>query len=398
MRLDEEQEWIIENFVMDNNTDIRKLKSYLCSHDKIGVDVFEYCQKKKVVHFFSGTGRMVPAGFEHGYTEEIGRDAFIRRIPFYFYQPGRSEKDFGRSRGMLTYYRMDWGDGYFEDAEELYNGLEFIFYTVGLSQEQIFEYPIQQVRNPDADMRHPLDRALASAMETGNLDAGAVLFRWVDYLRICMEQCRSDYMPERFITAYNHALELDGREPVMYCTTHDIYDSHCLRQGRAYVFDGNFPCDDDGAPIMEWIGIRVKNAKSIKFTAAKSRHGDLVIEITPTTVIYAVRGEKFDQLERDKDGKIDWYPVYSGPRNMCFDHTALKSFRTGQHMTQAEVAEAVGTSVRTYQKWERGDTTPDGQNLLRIMNWLDIGDVQDLVKFDGWEEICNGEEGQAEAD
>lgn len=54
-------------------------------------------------------------------------------------------------------------------------------------------------------------------------------------------------------------------------------------------------------------------------------------------------------------------------------------------MTQAEVAEAIGTSVRTYQKWENGNTTPDGHNLLRIMNWLDIRDVQDLIEFDDLE-------------
>ena len=70
---------------------------------------------------------------------------------------------------------------------------------------------------------------------------------------------------------------------------------------------------------------------------------------------------------------------------MRFSYPALKIFRQERHMTQAEVAEAIGTSVRTYQKWENGDTTPDGHNLLRIMNWLDIRDVQDLIEFDDLE-------------
>ena len=77
------------------------------------------------------------------------------------------------------------------------------------------------------------------------------------------------------------------------------------------------------------------------------------------------------------------------------DNTDIKKLKTylknhdeiteERHMTQAEVAEAIGTSVRTYQKWENGDTTPDGHNLLRIMNWLDIRDVQDLIEFDDLE-------------
>ena len=50
-------------------------------------------------------------------------------------------------------------------------------------------------------------------------------------------------------------------------------------------------------------------------------------------------------------------------------------------MTQANVADAIGTSVRTYQKWESGETTPDGHYLLRLMNWLDIDSVQSLVKY-----------------
>ena len=50
-------------------------------------------------------------------------------------------------------------------------------------------------------------------------------------------------------------------------------------------------------------------------------------------------------------------------------------------MTQNDVAEAIGTSVRTYQKWEGGDTTPDGHNLLRLMNWLEITDVQSLIIY-----------------
>lgn len=65
---------------------------------------------------------------------------------------------------------------------------------------------------------------------------------------------------------------------------------------------------------------------------------------------------------------------------MQFDHTALRDFRKDCGMTQNDVANAIGTSVRTYQKWESGETTPDGHYLIRLMNWLEIEDVQMLVK------------------
>ena len=69
---------------------------------------------------------------------------------------------------------------------------------------------------------------------------------------------------------------------------------------------------------------------------------------------------------------------------MEFNHTALKQARIDHKLTQADVAYAIGTSVRTYQKWESGETTPDGHNLLRLMNWLNISDPQDLITYEDY--------------
>ena len=45
------------------------------------------------------------------------------------------------------------------------------------------------------------------------------------------------------------------------------------------------------------------------------------------------------------------------------------------------VDDAIGANVRTYQKWESGETTPDGTNLLRLMNWLNIPNVHEVTKW-----------------
>ena len=66
---------------------------------------------------------------------------------------------------------------------------------------------------------------------------------------------------------------------------------------------------------------------------------------------------------------------------MSFDSDALRTFRKDSGMTQLELATAIGASVRTYQKWEKGETVPDGHNLLRLMNWLQIDSVQHLIKY-----------------
>ena len=76
-----------------------------------------------------------------------------------------------------------------------------------------------------------------------------------------------------------------------------------------------------------------------------------------------------------------WYQIYAGPLCMEFDFTVLKERRKKLKFTQQEVADAIGATVRTYQKWENGDTTPDGHYLLRLMNWLDIPDAPYAVKY-----------------
>jgi DNA-binding transcriptional regulator YiaG len=49
--------------------------------------------------------------------------------------------------------------------------------------------------------------------------------------------------------------------------------------------------------------------------------------------------------------------------------------------TQKDVADAIAASVCTHQKWESGETKPDGHYLSRLMNWLDIRDVQNVVRY-----------------
>ena len=74
-----------------------------------------------------------------------------------------------------------------------------------------------------------------------------------------------------------------------------------------------------------------------------------------------------------------WYPIYFGPRAMSFNSETLRSYRTRLDFTQQELADAIGVQIRTYQKWEKGDTIPDGYNLIRLMNYLNIDSVQEFI-------------------
>ena len=102
----------------------------------------------------------------------------------------------------------------------------------------------------------------------------------------------------------------------------------------------------------------------------------LSLEITPKTVIHVLN------FYNDRDDNFDeWYQIYAGPLTMYFDHTVLKDRRKKMGYSQEEVALAIDTTVRTYQKWESGETTPNGHYLMRLMNWLDIPDVQYVIQY-----------------
>ena len=120
------------------------------------------------------------------------------------------------------------------------------------------------------------------------------------------------------------------------------------------------------------------NVKSIKCNCKKSKSGNLTVEITPNTKVH-VRNFYNNPDETENY----WYQVYAGPLTMRFDYKILKEQRIKLGFSQQQVADAVETNVRTYQKWEHGETTPDGHFLIRLLNWLDISDIQSAIVYNG---------------
>lgn len=116
------------------------------------------------------------------------------------------------------------------------------------------------------------------------------------------------------------------------------------RTGTRIEFEGTFPCDKNGQPIMKWIGLRVKNAKSITCSQDKSSRGRLFVELTPYTTIQALN------CYNNKEDDDCWYQIYAGPQTMEFDYESLKIYRKRLKYTQKDVADAIGATVRTYQK------------------------------------------------
>ena len=201
----------------------------------------------------------------------------------------------------------------------------------------------------------------------------------VHYLDLCQELHIDNKLPLNFLYEYNRILELAGLPPIIYDPGLVGFNENFLRRDREIIIGGEFPCDENNMPILKWIGIWIENAAYVKAENGFSMGNSLTLEkelhigLTPDTKIY------MPNIYNSNDSHDVWYPIYFGPRVMSFDSEALKYYRNRLNVTQQELAEAIGVQIRTYQKWEKGDTIPDGYNLIRLMNYLDIESVQEFV-------------------
>ena len=390
MKLSDGQIAIINKYTDPYRIDREKLVTYLQKHRIIKLDVFTYCSKVSKRSFGS---RGYSTFLDESTYRAVDRNTFIRRIPFYFFQvPFGGDKRTGLSKIFPVDHSKKMTS---DDYEAFYVDLEWMFYDLRLPLATIYDYLSDQfiTPSPPKEKGAGLGAVIASSvLEERGLSGREAFPMWRHYLHLCLELGWTDYTPQRFISAYNFALEASGLKPILYRPLKDYIITYYTRIDDTYVFRGNFPCDKSGAPILRWTTIHVENEAAIEFSADKSRCGELRIVLGPKTKIHIrefyedsdAGAETEDILPEIDTEPLMWRQIYAGPQTMEFNHATLRQARIDHKLTQADVAHAIGTSVRTYQKWESGETTPDGHNLLRLMNWLNISDPQDLITYEDY--------------
>jgi len=345
--LSKEDDKIINTYVDPDKFDIEALRRYVSRHENIEGDVFAECCPSEADANPYHWPACLPLNNEY---LPVDRATFIRRIPFYFYTHPEYNV-WGSLSWTLSSIKSELLDPAASLAEKtsllekVYGELEFMFYDKGFSLEDIFSYIPSQY----------------------GVVSGPFL-SWAEYIHLCDELGLDDYFPESFISSYNRALEAVGKSPVIYKINPVLtYSSECFyRRGRVFTFEGTFPVDENGDPVIRWTNLRIENAEEISCTTKQSHDGSLFVTVTPETMIEAC------DIYGDDANAV--YVLYAGPKHLDFDNTALRRLRKSRGYTQKEVADAIGASVRTYQKWESGVTTPDSRYMLRLLNWLDISD------------------------
>lgn len=399
----EEQIAVIREYVSDKYFYPERLIKYLTMHDRVGVEVFRYVAKDVYfdgpeefrtvlpIMYRSDKWDLEPnPGEEDAFRvftqfEPEDVDTFVKRIPFNFYHQGEDVRvdDEGNetliwrpvaidsllsSVGPEPYDEMNYHRTKPLTLEDAYKKLEFLFYEKKFSLDQIFNYS-EKITESDFD---------------------CIYGDWFDYIDKCLDLGWDDFMPDNFYYQYNLAREKTGEVPITYYVME--YDCEAWqrdreevkffkRKGNELEFYGRFPCDEKGDPVMRWIGIDIKNPQKIECTDRFGLECHMKVTLAPDTVVKILMHEHDEIGNVIEDIDPEWIQIYAGPQMMNFNYKLLKEKRVELGYTQQEVADAVQANVRTYQKWENGETKPDGYYLLRILNWLDINDIQSLTEW-----------------
>ncbi len=403
--INSEQIEIINKYVPEKYFFKERLIQYLALHDVVGGEVFNHIAKKVFEDAPKGFETVLPPMFllvdrwglqkpyeeEEKYSEFVrfepeDIETFIRRVPFNFYyeeiiNTNKNGEEVQRwnslAIGEVFAYlgSTPWSDYNYHRTnpltlEDAYQKLEYLFYDRGFTLEEIFGYTDKITKRGWGD---------------------GIYGDWFDYIDKCLLLGWDDVMPDEFYYKYNLARELTGEEPIMFYIME--YDPEAWtrdreqvqfykRNGNKLEFYGKFPCDENGQPVMRWIGIDIKNEESIVLSERDGLESHMVVTLTPKTVIHALIRERDDIGEEIPGIEPKWVQIYAGPQTMTFNYKVLKRRRVELGYTQQEMADAVEANVRTYQKWENGETKPDGYFLLRILNWLDIPNVNDVIIYD----------------
>ena len=157
-----QEEQTIEKYVDEKYFDREKLKKYLIMHDIVGNEVFSYCDNREDNQERCPYSRWLDD--EEGYTP-LPVSMFVKRVPFYFYTRTPNKYDAGNMGTLHHILSVAVGrpEEDVHNIADVYAALEYMFYSLRLPLNRIFNYWINQ---------------------TGQV-AGDLFFQWNHYLHLC---------------------------------------------------------------------------------------------------------------------------------------------------------------------------------------------------------------------
>lgn len=372
----------VRRYVNPHYFNVDKIINYLNSHINIGIEIFEQALNE------DDSSKMVQFTFLKCY-ETIDRSSFINRIPIYFY-------DLGEDR---TSSMTDLFNGYYEDImhkcgksirpsavnidypewftfEKLYECLETVSTRYKVPFEKLFEY----IRNQAGTARNYL-----------------VFQTWFKYISAVEVLTEENVFPDNLFYAYNKLLVEKNQDPIIYLPEKDFRGDYVAFKDEGYFcIRGFFPVDDNGNLVNKWIGIKVLNGEALtESEKQKAAENKLLlrlignkkalqcvvrIKINAETKIYVAK-EEWVQSD-DNPQRQYWECIYAAPKVMKLDCSVFRKLREAAGINPKTVSSETGMNLRTYQRIEAGETTPDGLNLLKLMEYFNIVSYDELIHKD----------------
>lgn len=398
-----EDEVIIRKYISSRYFEIDKIIEYLNNNSIIDKEIFVNC-------FTPYAEGKINLTYLNSF-KRIAKDKFIKRIPIYFYdlnikkefQPTMTDFFYGYAKfvnkedKLGSYYNFDNMQKSDFDFEPLYTIIDELTYDYLIDIDKVLDY-IQEQR--------------------GSVKYYIIFEYWYHYLKLLDldgDTDKKSIFPRNILYSYNIELEKHGLKPIVFLPatwTDDNDDLYVVyRKNNELSIGGFFPSDDEGKPVMKWIGIWYENIKSMKSVTSKAKvqESDIQYKIQPSlkmslrfelchnTRLFLAYKQYIgkDDFMEEENVKEYWKLEYCGPSLMKLDCSKIAEKREKLRFSTKDVSEATGINLRTYQRIEIGEGSPDGLNLIKIMNFLDINSYAELIKIDqiiddGFEKFLKG--------
>ena len=376
-QLTPEQENIVRKYVDHNTFDVEAMLDYLRSHETVEFEIFPLCNKGEKVNYTYLRS-----------FHPISRNTVIRRLVIYFYDLNRKSDDVYMSDLFEDYadflYPMPERDGPYivrrnesrftqdMDFEKLYVLLEKIIYEYKIPLDRVFHYLITCFGEP---IRFKF------------------FYHWTNFIDLLDKADETNVFPNNLYYALNTELVKHDKGARFtlpnYIESTPSYNSEAKE--LTLNVSGYFPVNDKGEVVMEWVGLWLENCGEIRIAKIELDPNDietfflagpsgsnlinLVVPVNPDSRVFALRRKK------DSTGKYvnKWIQVYCGSRVSKFTFKPLVTKREELKLSQKEVAELADINLRSYQRIEKGESTPDALNLIELMSILDINDTKSFI-------------------
>ena len=368
-KLTAEQELIIRRNVVPQFFDVDAMVDYLKEHETVEFDIFTKCCIKKVSYSFLIC------------FKPISRDLFIQRLEIYFYDIKSPKGSNDMTRFFAEY--VDYS-GLLPRSE---SGFPFAEEPV-FKKEYDLEPAYQLLDKVISEFKIPLKKMFDYIEGFFGSDPSFKRFlQWSNYVEALDELNEENVFPKNFYYSINKELENHGQTPRLVLAGYDRYQGLSFdKDNKTQYVDltGYFPIDPEGNIVLEWVGVWLENTDDYEllddqviyddedFFFMSNMAGDglrkLRIKVNPNSRIFLLSRQK----EEDGVYHNSWKQIFAGSCVSKFTFKPIIEAREKLKLSQKEVADLADINLRSYQRMEAGESTPDGLALISLMSLLDI--------------------------